>query len=468
LAVDILGNAAVGKWSQHLYGKLANVIARYIKAGPAMVCLVASALVGSTTGGGPSNTLITGPITIPAMKNAGYTPAEAASVEALASHGSAITPPVMGAVAFIMASLLGISYLKVVIMVLPVMMLWYLGVLVYLFAHFRNNTSRISNTIAIGDDANVSNSVVWRSALTGVIPLMVLIYMLYEGFTLRQSIWVTFITFIAAALILRVETRRSVWIEGVRRAGVLASSVTLVLLTITIFNISIVVTGLEFRIADLIYTLSQGNLLLATVFMIIGGVLLGAALPGIAVFFIMVLTFVPVLAEFNIDRQVSYFIAFYVGTLSSISPPVASGVLIASTIAGARFVTASRVTMVMGLPLFIFPFLFVFAPELMLRGTEGGLRTIFVLGITTVSLVAMQLGAAGWMIRRLRVYERSALLMAPVVEFFGLFLYHEGNTRAGDLLLWGSPLIMVLIVVRVITSRSVSSDQMASVPVAAE
>ena len=433
--------------------KAANYLARVLRAGPAMICLVASASAGSFTGAGPTNTLITGPITIPAMKRAGYLPTEAAAVEALASHGSAITPPIMGTVAFIMATMLGVSYVSIMIMVIPAAILWYVGVLVYLYAHFRRNSHRISSQIDVSAFADVSTWKTWRSALMGIIPVGGLVYLLVAlDQTLKQATWWVVVIFAVLAMVMRVETNLKVWAEGLRRAAVIASSVTLVLLTIVIFNSSIVMTGLENRIAEIVYDLAAGNLLAATFFMIVGGVLLGAALPGIAVFFIMILTFVPVMAEFEIDRQISYFVSFYVGTLSGITPPVASGVLVASTIAQASYLGASKVTVLMGLPLYFFPFLFVFSPEVVLQ-SDDAIRTVYVLGVMTIGLVSMQFGMGGWFLRNITWPERAVMMMAPSIAFFGLYTHAEINEGVGNLILWSSPITFIVPAVEIIMSR---------------
>jgi TRAP transporter 4TM/12TM fusion protein len=434
--------------------KAANYLARVLRAGPAMICLVASASAGSFTGAGPTNTLITGPITIPAMKRAGYTANEAAAVEALASHGSAITPPIMGTVAFIMATMLGVSYVNIMIMVIPAATLWYVGILVYLYAHFRRNSYRISAQIDVSAFSNVSGWMTFRSALMGLIPVGGLVFLLVAlDQTLKQATWWVVIIFAVLAMVMRVETNLKVWAEGLRRAAVIASSVTLVLLTIVIFNSSIVMTGLENRIAEIVYDLAAGNLLAATFFMIVGGVLLGAALPGIAVFFIMILTFVPVMAEFEIDRQISYFVSFYVGTLSSITPPVASGVLVASTIAQASYIGASKVTVFMGLPLYFFPFLFVFSPEVVLQGDDM-VRTAYVLTIMTIGLISMQFGMGGWFIRNITFPERAVMGLAPVIAFLGLYIYATASQTIGNLILWTSPIPFIVPAIEIYLSRN--------------
>jgi TRAP transporter 4TM/12TM fusion protein len=411
--------------------KAAGAVSRVMRAGPAMVALVSSAIAGGFTAQGAANTMITGPVTIPAMKRAGYTGEEAAAVEALASNAASITPPIMGAVAFLMVSYMGVSYITVMVMVLPAAGLWYLGVLSYLYAHGRRHRHRIATGVDLSMFDDASKWVVTKSALMGIIPVGVLIYLLNQGFTLRQvTIW-AFVALVASYAVLRVERRLSVLLPGIRQAAIMASAITLTLATLEIFDISLVMTALEVRLAEILYDMSAGNVLVAVALMIVGGVILGAALPPIAVFYVMVLTFLPVLAKFDVPRNTAIFVSFYMGSLSTIAPPVAQGILLASTIAGVSYWKASWRTVVMGLPLYFFPFLFVFSPEVILQSDDIG-RTIMVLGIMSITLVYMEMAVAGWFVRDLTRMESIVLAMAPVVAFFGLYLKI-------DLLLWIAP-----------------------------
>ena len=338
----------------------------------------------------------------------------------------------MGAIAFLMASFMGISYLAVMKMVIPAAALWYLGVLSYLYAHGRRNRHRIASSVDLAAFDDVPPWIVFKSALMGIIPVGTLIYALNEDLNLRQTTLLVFVVFMATAVVLRVERRWDVWISGIRRAAVMAGAITLTMATLRIFDISLTMTGLEYRLADVLYDLAAGNVLVAVGLMIIGGVLLGAALPPIAVFYVMFLTFTPVLVKFGVERDQSIFIAFYMGNLATIAPPVASGIILAASVAGVGYWKASWATVVMGLPLFFFPFLFVFSPELILRG-DSVARTVRVLTVMSITLVYMETGTAGWFGRNLNRLESAALIAAPVVAFFGL--YWET-----DLLLWVAPL----------------------------
>ena len=302
-----------------------------IAGGPAIGAMVASAVTGSFVGGGTSNVAVTGPITIPAMRKAGYTAEQAASIEAMASNASAITPPVLGAVAFVMSEIIGVHYIQIVVMSLVPAFLWFLASGVYIFAHAQKNRDVIR---AVHAREVGTEFIPWhkylRSSLLLAGPVGVILILVLNGYTLRTGTVGAFGTAMALGAILRIETRWSAWTQGMRRAAYYSSSVTIILVMVTIIADAISFTYLGGRLSNIVETLSGGYILAAGAIMILFGIVLGAGLPALAIYFIMSLTFAPIMQKLGIDFQVSHYVAFYIGTLSTIIPPIAASALVAA------------------------------------------------------------------------------------------------------------------------------------------
>ncbi len=383
-----------------------------IAGGPAFGALIASAVTGSFVGGGTSNVAITGPITIPAMKKAGYSSEMSASVEAIASNASAITPPVLGTVAFIMSEIIGVHYIQIVIMSLVPAFLWFLAAGVYIYSHAQKNRDQIRSMHAkeLGDEF-----IPWhrylRSALLLGGPVAVILILVLNGFTLRTGTLGAFATSMFLGAVFRIETRWSVWTQGMRRAVYYSSSVTLILVALTIIADAITFTYLGGRLSNVVQTLSGGYILAAGTIMIIFGVILGAGLPALAIYFIMSLTFSPIMQEMGVDFQVSHYVAFYIGNLSTIIPPIAASALVAAAVAQTKYWPVCKVLTKISWPLWVFPLLFLVAPELLLLGDTGPAFTLLVIASSAVTIIGVQTATAGWLLRPLLLVFRIGLYL---------------------------------------------------------
>ncbi len=390
---------------------LARMLSRGMAGGPAVGCLVASAVAGSFIGAGTSNVAITGSITIPAMRRAGYTPEQAAAVEAIASNASSITPPILGAVAFVMMNILRINYLDVIAMSILPALLWFVSVGFYIYTHANKHAGTIKplSSDPVAGEMAITRSLYFRSALLLIAPIAIIIYLVMQGYTIRMGGLSAFLTTVVLSLALRVETRWSVWSDGIRRAAFNASAVTLVLVISALIADVIILTGVGGRMGAIIETASRGNLMLAGLIMIAIGVLLGAALPALAIYLIVAGTFAPVLTGMGVDFRVSHYTAFYIGTLSAIIPPVASSALVAAALANTTYLKVCVEVTKMSWPLWVAPLLFLVAPELLLRGDSGAATTILVVFSSTVVILGVQAATAGWLLRTLKLPVRIAL-----------------------------------------------------------
>ena len=399
---------------------LARLLSRAgVPGGPAIGAMFASAITGSFVGGGPANVAVTGPVTIPAMKKAGYTSEQAGAVEAIASNASSITPPVLGAVAFIMADIVGVNYIEIIVMSLVPAFLWFLAAGVYIFAHAQRHRDVIKRVHELEvDEERIPWHTYLRSALLLIIPVSVILVMVTQGNTLRLGATYAFLTTLVLGVSLRIETRWAVWSEGIKRAAFYASSVTIILIIVSVIADAVTFTGLGGRLGGIIEDVSRGELLIAGAIMVAFGVILGAGLPALAIYFIMAVTFAPVLSRMGVDHQISHYTAFYMGNLSTIIPPVAASALVAAVVADTKYWAVCIVITKLSWPMWVFPLLFLVAPELLLLGDTGAAITIIVIVGSAFGIMGVQFATAGWLFRplllpsRLVLYANFGLLVA--------------------------------------------------------
>ena len=407
---------------------LARKLSQGIAGGPAMGSLVTSALTGSFVGGGASNVAITGPVTIPAMRSAGYTGEEAGSVEAMASNASSITPPILGAVAFIMSDLLGVSYIEIIIMSLVPAILWFLAVGTWIATHAQTNRHRIKPIPAPVGQAT-GYAAAWyymRSALILIIPVSAIVILVVQAYTLKRAAFTAFLITIVLALVLRVEKNyRVVWLNAFRNAGMYASSITVIIVIVALIADTLIFTGLGGRLGALIEEdistlwgfFDTPQLAIAAATMVVAGVILGGPLPALPVYFIMIVTFAPVLERMGVPTIATHYVAFYMGALGSITLPVAASCLVAAAIANTKYWPTAVVTAKVSWPLWVYPVLFALAPELLLQGDSGTGTTWLVIGTAAVVMIGVQSATGGWLLRPVPVP-----LKAVLYANFGLLL----------------------------------------------
>lgn len=440
---------------------LARKMSQGIAGGPAIGSLISSAITGSFVGGGASNVAITGPVTIPAMKKAGYSPEEAASVEAMASNASAITPPILGAVAFVMSDFLGVSYFEIILMSIVPALLWFLAVGVWIMSHAQKNRRRITAITLEAGATGETASLYVRSALIILIPVSLIVALVIQGYTLKTATMAALVTTVLIALVLRVETRLSAWIAAIRNAAYYASSLTVIVVIVAIISDALTFTGLGGRLGNVIVEISQGQLIIAASIMVVVGIILGGPLPALPIYFIMIVTFAPALAKMGVPHQATHYVAFYMGNLGSISLPVAASCLVAAAIAQTKYWPTAVVTAKVSWPLWVYPLLFAIAPELLLLSDpfpDGSVRPAFssdhafVIGASAIVMVGVQSATGGWMFRDLARIERGLLFSTFAILTAGLVARHKGPGEvdaAGEALGWVLVLVAIGIVVAI-------------------
>ncbi len=440
--------------ARKLVTRLAQKLAARFTSGPGLVTVGTSGVVGSFTGGGASDVAITGPITIPMMRRAGFRGAEAAALEAAASSAAAVTPPILGAVAFIMADRLGVAYREILAMTIVPAILWYVALIAYVVSSSKLRAIRLAKqgglpsvesadpaasgpglltSTALPSTASAqpdSTRTLIFAAITVILPLGVLLVQVLNDTELYTAVFQAFIVLVVVSVLFRAEKSLETWWRGIVRAATFASSVSVTIVIVNIISDTIFFTGLGSRMGDIVYDLSGGHLLVASLLMLVFGIFLSAGMPTLVIYFIMVFTFQPVLIEFNVPVEATHFVAFYMGALNQLIMPVAASVLVAAGIAGVRYWDAGMEAAKLILPLVLLPFLFVFAPQLLLGVGEDTVGHMMLLVTSViVSFIVINVAMGGWLGRPLVPAARVVLLVIGVLAFIGVY-------RAEDVFLW--------------------------------
>ncbi len=413
--------------------------------GPAKVAVLASALMGMINGSAIANVATTGTITIPLMKQTGYRKEFAGAVEAVASTGGQFCPPIMGAVGFVMAEFLNLSYTYVMIAAILPAFLYYLGLL---FAvHFEAKRLGLSGL----SKENIPDAVkVLKEQGHLILPLVVLIAMMCLGYTPLLSAFVAIFATVGASW-LKKDTRMT-WdkivqatVEGARSAvsvGVCCVIIGVIICTTTL-------TSLGLNMGYLILNVVQdGNIYLTGLLVMIMSTILGMGVPGVAAYVIVQAVAVPVLIEVGVLPICAHMFCLIYACLSNITPPVAMSSYVASGIAGSNQTMTGLLSVRLGLVGFLIPFFFLDNPILLIGSdpaatTLGTIWAAFTAAVGTVSLVA---GLEGWCLRRANLLERAAFIaVAP------LMLYPGAVTDA-----IGFAILAALLVFQKITRRPAS------------
>ena len=391
------------------FNDLAMAIAGSGKGGPAKVAVVSSGLLGSINGSAVANVVTTGAFTIPLMKKIGYKSEFAGAVEAAASCGGQILPPVMGAAAFIMAEYLGVPYIKIAAAAVIPALLYYLGVIVVI--HLRASKNGLKG-LPKEELPKVTEVLKQRGHL--VLPLIVLLYLLIKGYTPVFAAFFSIIATIAASS-LRKETRMSfkdmvdALESGARTALGVAMSCAVVGLIIGVATL----TGFGLKLAGAILFLGKGNLFITLVLTMVACIVLGMGLPSIPAYIITATMAAPALAKMGIPPLVSHMFVFYFGMLANLTPPVALAAFAGAGIAGGNTTQTGFQSVKLALAGFIVPYIFAYSPSLLLIDTTV-VDAIMVTTTAIIGVVALGAATEGYLLNKLNIVFRILMFIAAL------------------------------------------------------
>ena len=389
--------------------------------GPAKVAVVASALMGMINGSAIANVATTGTITIPLMKRTGYRKEFAGAVEAVASTGGQFCPPIMGAVGFVMAEFLNLSYTKVMLAAIVPAFLYYLGLL--MSVHFEAKRLGLSGL----SKENIPDAgKVLREQGHLVIPLVVLIGLMFAGYTPLYAAVIAIFATIAASW-LRKETRMTgskiieATVEGAK--GAISVGVCCVIIGVIIGTVTLTSMGLNMGYL-ILNVINNDNIYMTGFLVMIMSTILGMGVPGVAAYVIVQAVAVPVLIKAGVLAITSHLFCLIYACLSNITPPVAMSAYVASGIAGSDQTKTGIWAVRLGLIGFIIPFFFLDNPVLLIGVDRNAtmMTTLWAVVTASVGTVSLVAGLEGWLITKCNVIERILLIAAaPAMLYPGLF-----------------------------------------------
>ena len=421
-----------------LFMDFALALAGHTSGGPAKVAVITSSLFGTVSGSAVANVMTTGTFTIPLMMRTGYRPAFAGAVEAVASTGGQLMPPIMGAAAFVMAEFLGVSYLTVAAFALLPALLYYVAV--FMAVHFEAKRIGLVG-LPKADLPRLREVIVERGHL--FLPLVVIVVVLLAGYSAAFSA-LCGIGSVIPTTWLRASTRKTFTVSAIIEALESGARNTLVVAlacaTAGIVIGTITLTGLGLAFTGVVLSLSQDSLILALLLTMLAGILLGMGLPTTPAYIVQVALLVPALVKLGVQVEAAHLFVLYFAVLSAITPPVAMAVYAANGISRGTLMQTSWAAVKLGLTGYIIPFMFVFAPSLLLIGDFWVVALSTLTAIVGVVCLAGGLhsyfffGVARWW-ERLMLIAAALVLIKPglVTDLVGLALI--GVTVASQLML---------------------------------
>ncbi|HET8578109.1 MAG TPA: TRAP transporter fused permease subunit [Methylomirabilota bacterium] len=445
---------------------LANAVAGSQRGGPGKVSVISSSLFGTISGSAVANVMVDGWLTIPMMKRTGFKPEAAAAIEAVASTGGQIMPPVMGAASFVMAEFLGVPYSHIMIAA-AIPALFYYGAL---FAAIHFNAGRMGLRGIPRAELPDLKMILWQQGQL-LAPVLVIFWLLLEGFTATYAAIVSTVVVIYAwllgpwvwvfvvlgAVLWVVTVPVWVWVAlalaglvaavlrpgGLVRLGRLivhdaplalrdgAQQTVPVAMATAAAGIMIGIilqTGMAIKFTSFLVDFAGGNLMVALIITAIAAIILGTALPTTPAYIMLAALLIPALIKLGVPPLAAHMFAFYFGCLSSVTPPECLAVYAAASISRCSVWKAGLQAVKFAAAGFIVPFFFIYYPALLFQGSWGEIIQAAVTG--SVGVVALAAGLEGYFIRTATWLERGLLIAAAfllidprlVTDLIGLVL----------------------------------------------
>ena len=394
--------------------KMGQRIAGRSTGGSGKIAVIASSLFGLISGSAMGNVVATGVFTIPSMKKAGYSNEWAATVESVASTGGQILPPIMGAAAFIMASLIGESYLTIAKAAIIPAVLFYVSC--FIAIHLVSSRDGIR-----GSDEKPHIKV--TSYITIVVPLVVFLFFLLRGYTVTMgAFWATILALVTYIFCFQYDNKNikttvkstvdicfNTCIKGsssiVEMCGILAGSQIVIAL--------ISLTGFATKLSGVIVSLGANSVFLCLVCSMLVCILLGMGLPTTAAYVLGASVLSPALITLGISPLCAHLFVMYYACLSAITPPVCVAVFMASGLAKSNWFKTGCISCMVALPIFIIPYTFCYNPALLMEGNL--LQVIFAVITATIGVVMINVCTVGYLRSKVSVVIRALCLIGGIL-----------------------------------------------------
>ena len=389
--------------------------------GPAKAAVVASAFLGTVSGSAPANVVTTGSFTIPMMKRLGYRGRFAAAVEACASSGGQITPPIMGAAAFIIAEFMRVSYLTVVVAAIVPAFLYFATI--YFMVHLEAEKHGIKR---VSRDELPDFFTVLKRGWHLLLSLVVLVIYLVIGFTPMHAAFWAIVTLTILTFVNPNTRMSSVDMFAALESGVRSTvPVTIACACAGIIIGSVFASGLGLKFTNGVIDLAGGSLIVLLMLTGLAAILLGMGITTTAVYITVAALIVPSLIEIGVNPMAAHLFAFYYGVVSTITPPVALASFAAAAIAGSPPMATAFESARIGVAKYLVPFIFVYNPSLLFQGPLW--LTIWSAIAATIGVWALSVALEGWLkgalpspLRLAAGLAGIALMYPPMLSVIGL------------------------------------------------
>jgi TRAP transporter 4TM/12TM fusion protein len=391
---------------------IALAIAGRFRSGPALTAVLGSSLMGTVNGSSVANVASTGTITIPLMKRVGYDRALAGAIEATASTGGQIMPPVMGVAAFLIAQNIGVPYAQIALAAALPAILYFLSIA--FFIHFK---AVQANLRPLAPSERPRALATLAGGWFYIVPLAVIFYTLFRGY----SVGLVGLYGVTATLLVGMmspenrDPRR--FVQSVIHGCCASLQVVAACACVGIIVAIVGATGLGGKLAELVVAVSGHSLALALVISMIASLIFGMGLPTVACYILLAVVVAPSIIALGTTTMSAHFFIFYFGALANITPPMALASFAAAAIAGASIWRTSWLALVVAIPGFLIPFICVYEPALLLQGTA--VETLQTFTSALVGCIALAMATAGFGVTAVTVAERillgagAALLVVP-------------------------------------------------------
>ncbi len=393
---------------------LAFAAAGHRRGGPAKVAIFASGLMGMINGTSAGNVVATGSLTIPMMKKVGYRPQTAASVEAAASTGGQIMPPIMGAGAFIMAEITGISYMAIVWAAIIPAALYFISV--YFMVDL---AAKKLNMAGLPKDQLPKFNILVRQIYLFT-PILVLIGALFAGYSVIRCGTLAMITAAVVSWLTPHKMGPVQLFNALDNGARMVLQLVAVCATAGIIVGVIALTGIGSRFSTVLLALADQSQLLALFFAMVVSIILGMGMPTTAAYAVAASVIAPGVVALGVQPLVAHLFIFYFAVMSAITPPVALAAYAGSALAGSDPVKTSVESFKIGLAAFVVPYMFFFSPAMLLQGTAFEIVHITVTAIAGVYLLSC--AVQGWFFGHANGAVRCGLLLAGLAMTAGGWL----------------------------------------------
>ncbi|MFI8418140.1 TRAP transporter permease [Serratia sp. NPDC078593] len=415
IAVFILfGSFLSVSGATQLFNDLALAMAGRRRGGPAQVAVISSALTGSLSGSAVANVATTGTFTIPLMKNIGLSPRFAGAVEATASTGGMIMPPIMGAAAFIMAGFLGISYTTIVIAAIVPALLYYAALIIAIDLEAKKQGLK-----GLSKEHIPQVKAILKARGLLLLPLVIVIGTLLVGKTPIYAGFLGIIAIIVASWItpdssVRMTPKKIA--EALNEAARGSIQVTIACAAIGVIICVVTMTGIGSTLAFNIVSLTNNTLWMILLVVMAVCIVLSMGLPSTALYIVVAVTVSPILIKAGVMPLAAHFFVFWFGALSNITPPVALASYTAASIARADPMQTSWDAVRLALPGFIIPFILVYNPALLMQGDNLSVLSMIHMIVTAlVGIYALSIASANFWLHQTHWLERILFIIAAIL-----------------------------------------------------